>query len=185
MKHCPCVGDKGGNSRQLEYVIQNCTQCPVFTGPGLGKLGSRPPPPPATREKIPPLRTRGIFGPPIWGGHRRLVVGVFDCRPIRRRFQSALCWSTLTFSPVVHGWANKGLGMSSRVYATGHIKDHVPLIGKSRASCPGGRFPPIFIHQVIIITRLNKLHECMFSPRKWPYVPTRRKTSTQTKKNSP
>ena len=42
--------------------------------------------------------------------------------------------------------------MSSRVCATGHIKDPVPLIEKSRASCPGGRFPPGFIHQVIIIT---------------------------------
>ena len=43
----------------------------------------------------------------------------------------------------------KGLGMSSRACATGHIKD--PLIEKSRASCPGGGFPPSFIHQVIII----------------------------------
>ena len=25
-------------------------------------------------------------------------------------------------------------------------------------------FPPSFIHQVIIITGLNKLHNCMFSP---------------------
>ena len=36
--------------------------------------------------------------------------------------------------------------MSRRVCATGHIKDPVPLIEKSRASCPGGRFPPSFIH---------------------------------------
>ena len=28
----------------------------------------------------------------------------------------------------------------------------------------GGRFPPRFIHQVIIITGLNKLYNCMFSP---------------------
>ena len=28
---------------------------------------------------------------------------------------------------------------------------------KSRASCPGGRFPPSSIHQVIIMTGLNKL----------------------------
>ena len=33
----------------------------------------------------------------------------------------------------------------------------VSLIIKSRASCPGGRSPPSFIHQVIIITGLNKL----------------------------
>ena len=32
----------------------------------------------------------------------------------------------------------------------------VPLIEKSRTSCPGGRFPPSFIPQVIIITGLSK-----------------------------
>ena len=60
----------------------------------------------------------------------------------------------------------KGLGMYSRVYATGHIKDPVPLIAKRRGLSPGGgRFPPGFIHQVIIIiTGLNKLYNCMFSP---------------------
>ena len=41
-------------------------------------------------------------------------------------------------------WVNKGLGMSSRVCTTGHIKDPVPLVEKRRASCPGGRFPPRF-----------------------------------------
>ena len=45
-----------------------------------------------------------------------------------------------------------------------NITDPLPLIEKSRASCPGGRFPPSFIHQVIIITRLNKLYDCMFPP---------------------
>ena len=59
---------------------------------------------------------------------------------------------------------SKGLGMSSLVYATGHIKDPVPLIEKRRGLSPGGRFPPSFIHQVIIITGLNKLYNCMFSP---------------------
>ena len=49
--------------------------------------------------------------------------------------------------------------MSSRVRATGHIKDPVPLIVKSSASCPDGRFPPSFIYQVIIITGLTKLYE--------------------------
>ena len=29
---------------------------------------------------------------------------------------------------------------------------------------PGGRFPPSFIHQVFIITELNKLYNRMFSP---------------------
>ena len=47
--------------------------------------------------------------------------------------------------------------ISSRVCATWHIRDPVSLIEKStHASCPGGRFPPSFIHQVII-TGLNKL----------------------------
>ena len=52
--------------------------------------------------------------------------------------------------------------MSSLVYATGHIKDPVPLIEKSRASCPGGRVSPSFIHQVIIITGLNTLYDCIY-----------------------
>ena len=47
--------------------------------------------------------------------------------------------------------------MSSLVYVTGHIKDPVPLIAKRRGLSPGGRFPPSFIHQVILITGLNKL----------------------------
>ena len=38
-----------------------------------------------------------------------------------------------------------------------YIKDSVPLIEKRRGLSPGGRFPPSFIHQVIIITGLNKL----------------------------
>ena len=29
----------------------------------------------------------------------------------------------------------------------------------SRASCPGGSFPPSYTHQVIIITGLNKLYD--------------------------
>ena len=68
------------------------------------------------------------------------------------------------FPPVLRDWEIKGLGMSSLVYATGHIKDPVPLIAKRRGLSPGGRFPPSFIHQVIIITGLNKLYNCMFSP---------------------
>ena len=51
---------------------------------------------------------------------------------------------------MVHDWVFKGL-----VCATGHIKDPCHLSNKSRALCPGGRFPPSFI-QVIIITVLNK-----------------------------
>ena len=66
--------------------------------------------------------------------------------------------------PRGHDWVIKGLGMSSHVYATGHIKDPMSLIKKSRALLPGGRFPSSFIHQVIIITGLNKLYDSMFSP---------------------
>ena len=66
--------------------------------------------------------------------------------------------------PVLRDWVFKGLGMYSCVYATGHIKDPVPLIEKRRGLSPGGRFPPSFIHQVIIITGLNKLYNRMFSP---------------------
>ena len=45
-----------------------------------------------------------------------------------------------------------------------HIKDPVSLIKKRRGLSPSGRFPPSFIHLVIIITGLNKLYNCMFSP---------------------
>ena len=86
------------------------------------------------------------------------------------------------FPPVLRVWEIKGLGMSSLVYVTGHIKDPVPLIDKRRGLSPGGRFPPSFIHQVIIITGLTKLYNCMSSPWRWPYMPTGRKTPTQTKK---
>ena len=64
---------------------------------------------------------------------------------------------SLTFPPVLRDWVIKGFGMSSLVYVTGHIKDPVPLVEKSRGLSPGGRFPPSFIHQVVIITGLNKL----------------------------
>ena len=49
--------------------------------------------------------------------------------------------------------------MSSRVYATGHIKDPVPLIEKSRASCPSGRFhsPGNHHHQTEYVIRLYVL----------------------------
>ena len=66
------------------------------------------------------------------------------------------------FPPVVHDWVNKGFGMSTYVCVTGNIKGPVALTEKSRASCPGGRFHPSFIHQVIIITGLNNLYNCMF-----------------------
>ena len=55
--------------------------------------------------------------------------------------------------PVVRDWVNKGLGMSTCVCVTGHMKDPVLRIEKSRGLPPGGRFPLSFI-QVIIITGL-------------------------------
>ena len=67
------------------------------------------------------------------------------------------------FPPVLCDWVTKGLGMSSRACATGHIKDPVPLIAKRRGLSPGGLFPPSFIHQVIIITGLNKLYNYICS----------------------
>ena len=70
----------------------------------------------------------------------------------------------LAFLPVLRDLVTKGLGMSSLVSATGHIKDSVPLIEKRRGLSPSGRFPPSLLHQVIIITGLNKLYNCMFSP---------------------
>ena len=69
-----------------------------------------------------------------------------------------------SFPPSAPRLGIKGLGMSSLVYATGHIKDPVSFIDKSRGLSPGARFPPCFIHQVIIINGLNKLYSCMFSP---------------------
>ena len=63
------------------------------------------------------------------------------------------------FPPVLRDWVIKGPGMSSRACATGHIKDPVPLIKKRRGLSPDGRYPPGFIHRVIIITGLNKLYD--------------------------
>ena len=74
-------------------------------------------------EKIPPLRTRRVIDPPTWGGHCGLVAGMFDCGG-----SNLTCAGTLTSLPVVHDWVNNGLGMSSLVCATGHIKDPLPLI---------------------------------------------------------
>ena len=79
--------------------------------------------------------------------------------------------------PVPHDWAIKGIVqpcLSDLAY-----KDPVPLIEKRRGLSPGGRFPPSFIHQVIIITGPNKLCDCMPSPWRWHQTPTGRKPPTQ------
>ena len=61
---------------------------------------------------------------------------------------------SLTFPPVLRDWVIKGLGMSSLVYATGHIKEPVPLIEKRRGLSPVVGF---LLVSFIIITGLNKL----------------------------
>ena len=90
---------------------------------------------------------------------------MFDFGPTGQRFESARA-GTLSLSPSGE-WIIKGLAIPRRVLhvcVTGHMRKYpVPLIEKSRASCPGGRFPHSFIHQVISITGLNKLYDCMFS----------------------
>ena len=72
----------------------------------------------------------------------------------------------------------KGLGVSIRVYATGHIKDSMSLVEKSRALCPDGRFPSSFIYQKSSPQDWIS-YDSMFSPWWWPQIPTGRKTSTQ------
>ena len=118
---------------------------------------------PPSWEKIPPVEDLGLcdlLGEPGWLSwyHVRLWTDVLSVRvpPVELNISA--------FPPVLRDWVIKGLGMSSLVYATGHIKDPVPLTAKRRGLSPGGRFPPSFIHQVIIITGLNKLYNCMFSP---------------------
>ena len=64
---------------------------------------------------------------------------------------SILALALGTSLKVTYPSSSKMLDESSLLYATGHIKDPVPLIEKRRGLSPGGRFPPSFIHQVIII----------------------------------
>ena len=76
---------------------------------------------PPSWEKIPPgLREN-------WGGS---VGSAFD--PDQCVVGSSPTCGTehFGFPPVLRDWVIKGLGMSSVVYATGHIKDPVPLIAK-------------------------------------------------------
>ena len=118
-------------------------------------------------EMIPLLRTRGYVI--LWGSRDGSVGSVFDCEPMCCWFESSRGFLVSSFRnisvspPGLRDWVINGLGMYSSVYATGHIKDPVPLIEKRRGLSPGGRFPPSFIHQVIIITGLNKLYNRMFS----------------------
>ena len=94
------------------------------------------------------------------GGSRGGSVGsAFDCEPMCCRGPSPRRAEHFGFPPGAPRLGNqRPWYVYSRVYATGHIKDPVPLIAKRRELSPGGRFPPSFIHQVIIITGLNKLY---------------------------
>ena len=76
------------------------------------------------------------------------------------------------FPPSAPRLGNQRPWYVQRIYATGHIKDPMPLIAKRRGLSPGGRFPPSFIHQVIIITGLNKLYSRVASIRHCRHVPT-------------
>ena len=58
--------------------------------------------------------------------------------------------------------------MFRRVCATGHIKD--PVLKKSRALCPSGRFLPSFIHQGIIITVRGRPSFSSFTRAYRPYA---------------
>ena len=116
---------------------------------------------PPVGRRSPLLRTRGYV---ILRGNRGGSVGnAFDSTVLSVRVPPVEL-NISAFPPVLRNWVIKGLGMSSLVYATGHITCPVPLIEKRRGLSLGGRFPPSFIHQVIIITGLNKLYNCMFSP---------------------
>ena len=57
-----------------------------------------------------------------------LVVGLLDCGPTGWRLESLV--PDHCPPPQVHDWVHNGLGMSSRVCATGHIQDPMPLIEK-------------------------------------------------------
>ena len=100
----------------------------------------------------PPLRTRGYIGSSdlgqsSWSGGWRVRLWTD-----RSAVQICLLLEHFDFP------------QSSHVCVTMHIQNPLLLIKKSRVLCPGGRFPPSFIHQVIIITGLNKLYDCMLSP---------------------
>ena len=101
---------------------------------------------PPVGRRSPLLRTRDYV---VLPGNRGGSVGsAFNSGPMCCRVPPV---EHFGFLPVLHDWVIKGLG----------IKDPMPLIEKRRGLSPSGRFPPSFIHQVIIITGLNKLYNCM------------------------
>ena len=86
------------------------------------------------------ILSKGGAGPALLVARSTVSQGGVGSSPTRRTMNIS------SFPPVLRDWVTKGLGMSSLVYATGHIKDPVPLIEKRRGLSPGGRFPPSFIH---------------------------------------
>ena len=103
-----------------------------------------------------PHNRENISPPLTWGGHRGLVVGVFDSGQFG--FRICLVSEHFGFPPGVYDWINIKYWpwYVQPCLCDWAYKRSVPLIEKSRALCPGGRFPFSFIHQVIIITGLNK-----------------------------
>ena len=89
--------------------------------------------------------------------------------------------------PCLCDWVIKDLGMSSRVCATGHIKDPMPLIEKSRAlkwllSCtpsqynqplPAGLIGKVAEHERNAISpRLRPAQCILYDPGAYTYTPT-------------
>ena len=70
-----------------------------------------------------------------------------------------------TYSVLQHGQSHLVKLCSFNLYTQSEQSFSQPFSPeKRRGLFPGGRFPPSFIHQVIIITGLNKLYNRMFSP---------------------
>ena len=108
------------------------------------------PPPPLHERRSPLLRTRGYL---ILRGNRDGSAGSAFMHTVSR------CVVASSPRGAIKGyWVIKGLGMYSRVYATGHIKDPVPLIAKKEGGClPMVRFRV-----------RNKSCNRKFSPWRWP-----------------
>ena len=83
-----------------------------------------------------PVEDQGyVFYPQTWGGHRGLVVGVFDCRPTSRWFESASCQSTLTFPQ----WPMTLKGHSPDFFYIGDGTINRPLPCPHRHPSPGSQ----------------------------------------------
>ena len=81
---------------------------------------------PPVGRRSPLLRTRGYVI--LWGKQGGSVGSTFDSGRMYVVRVPPAELNISAFPPVLRDWVIKGLGMSSLVYATGHIKDPVPLI---------------------------------------------------------